>query len=218
MMGYLTIGELLHTEDHAWEELENMLSQGKNKSVIIPAEHDTGADTLYRLQVSTKSYLGAVAYETAGILFDHGWITLLGAGGDGIYGSLPFWNGLLDREGVPALEGMLLVAYDAAGGFFSLNIGRFGNDGHIYYYAPDTLEWESTELAYSGFVSWLADGDLAQYYETFRWKGWQEESNGLQPGEVFTYYPPLWTEEGSGADSSKVKTSVIEAWNTVLGI
>ncbi|MCM3785712.1 DUF2625 domain-containing protein [Neobacillus mesonae] len=215
-MGYLTIKELLHSEDHAWEELKGVLDQGKNGSVIITSEHETGADALYRLQVSTKSYLGAVAYETAGILFDHGWITLLGAGGEGIYGSLPYWNGLLDREGVPALEGMLLVGYDAAGGFFALNIGRFGNDGHVYYFAPDTLEWESMDLAYSGFVGWLADGDLDRYYETFRWQGWEEDSSQLQPGEVFAYYPPLWTKEGSGASSSRAKVSAREAWNTAL--
>jgi len=37
--------------------------------------------------------------------------------------------------------------------FFALDTGRFGQTGHVYYFAPDTLEWESTELAYSGFLT-----------------------------------------------------------------
>ncbi|ASA26273.1 hypothetical protein B9T62_10575 [Paenibacillus donghaensis] len=33
-----------------------------------------------------------------------------------------------------------------------------------WYYAPDTLEWESAELAYSGFLGWLAEGALKLFY------------------------------------------------------
>lgn len=48
---------------------------------------------------------------------------------------------------------------------------RFGQTGHVYYFAPDTLEWESTELAYSGFLNWLAEGDFGLFYQSFRWEG-----------------------------------------------
>ncbi|MFD0713026.1 DUF2625 domain-containing protein [Paenibacillus sp. GCM10027626] len=208
----LSVKELVDRKNHAWEEALDILNKGKNQYTIASREPDTAEDTLYRLQVSTRSYLGAVAYETGGIIIDHGWITLLGAGGSGVYGSLTSWNGLAEDISVHPLEGMLVVAYDAAGGFFALDTGRFGRTGYIYYFAPDTLEWESTELAYSGFLSWLANGDLELFYQTFRWEGWQAEIKQLEPGQVFAYYPPLWSEEGSGETSSKAPVPVAEVW------
>ncbi|AZS15900.1 DUF2625 family protein [Paenibacillus lutimineralis] len=207
------IEELIDAENDSWVELSEMLKDSANTYRIIPAELDTAKETLYALQVSTRSYLGSVAYRTGGILFDEGWITLLGAGRAEICGSLTSWNGLHknDLEFAP-LEGMLVVAYDAAGGFFALDTGRYEGTGLIYYFAPDTLEWESTELAYSGFMAWLADGDLEQFYQTFRWKGWQEQVRQLESDQVLSYYPPLWSEEGDGQNSSKSPISVKEAW------
>lgn len=207
------IEELIDAENDSWVELSEMLKDSANTYRIIPAELDTAKETLYALQVSTRSYLGSVAYRTGGILFDEGWITLLGAGRAEICGSLTSWNGLHknDPEFAP-LEGMLVVAYDAAGGFFALDIGRYEGTGLIYYFAPDTLEWESTELAYSAFMAWLADGDLEQFYQTFRWKGWQEQVRQLESDQVLSYYPPMWSEEGDGENSSKSPISVKEAW------
>ncbi|MCM3040012.1 DUF2625 domain-containing protein [Paenibacillus motobuensis] len=212
------IEELIDAENDSWAELSEMLKNSANTCRIIPAELDAAKETLYALQVSTRSYLGSIAYRTGGILFDEGWITLLGAGGAEICGSLTSWNGLhkhVDPEFAP-LEGMLVIAYDAAGGFFALDTGRYERTGLIYYFAPDTLEWESTELAYSGFMAWLADGDLEQFYQTFRWKGWQEQVRQLEPGQVLSYYPPLWSEEGDGENSSKSPISVKEAWLTAV--
>ncbi|WP_342481813.1 DUF2625 family protein [Paenibacillus sp. FSL L8-0340] len=211
-MHSLSVAELVDLENHAWEEVRELLSQGTRTYRLTAAEPETAAQTLVRLQVSTKSYLGAIAYETGGIVFEHGWITLLGAGGEGIYGSLTSWNGLAASQDIPALPGLLIVAYDAAGGFFGLDVGRFGQSGHVYYFAPDTLEWESTQLAYSGFIGWLAEGDLDLFYETFRWEGWEEAALKLQPGQVFGYYPPLWTKEGSGQFSRKAPIPILEAW------
>ncbi|KAF6628681.1 DUF2625 domain-containing protein [Paenibacillus sp. EKM208P] len=216
-MHTLTVDELVDKDNHAWEEVTNILKEGRNSHHIVSSKSESApGDTLYRLQVSTKSYLGTVAYETGGIVFDYGWITLLGAGGSGIFGSLTSWNGLQEPENVPALEGMLIVAYDAAGGFFGLDTGKFGRSGHIYYFAPDALEWESTELAYSGFFGWLAEGDLDLFYQTFRWNGWQKDMEQLQPGEVFAYYPPLWTQEGGGETSSKSPIDITKVWQAVV--
>lgn len=215
-MDALNVDQLYDREHHAWEELRELLDSGENAWNYVPARREKAEETLVRLQISTRSYLGTVAYETGGMRFDHGWITLLGSGGEGIYGSLTCWNGLDEQSTVPALPGVLVVAYDAAGGFFALDTGSFGHTGHIHYFAPDTMEWESTELAYSGFINWLANGDLQQFYETFRWKGWQDTMEQLRPGEVFAYYPPLWSQEGGGENSTKAPVSVAEAWKTAL--
>ncbi|AWB44654.1 DUF2625 domain-containing protein [Paenibacillus sp. CAA11] len=212
----LSVAELIDLNHHAWDEILDLFRQGANSYALFPANRESAEDTLYRLQVSTKSYLGAIALETGGVQWDSGWITLLGSGCDGIFGSLASWNGLQNPV-ISAADGLLVVAYDAAGGFFALDTGKFGRSGLIYYFAPDALEWESTDLQYSGFVGWLASGDLNLFYQTFRWKGWQEDIKQLEAGQVFGYYPPLWTEEGSGQTSKKAPISIKEAWNLASG-
>lgn len=242
-MDIRSIEQLIDHEHHAWEELLALFRNGSNAYEVLPADPGAAKSTLMGLQVSTRSYLGVVAYETGGILIDEGWIRLLGSGANGIFGSLISWNGLCssndpddskvlrgetpdDDEGdtrtpipstnIPVLSGMMVVAYDAAGGFFAFNTGRFGSDGHIYYWAPDCLEWESTELTYSEFITWLAEGDLSLFYKTFRWDGWAEDTKHLQPEQIHSYDPPLWSQEGGGGTSSISPAPVLEAWKAAI--
>ena len=69
-----------------------------------------GADVLVALQVTTRSPMGAIAFETGGLLFDHGWLRLLGSGSMRLEGDLARWNGLGASALVEAFEGALLVA------------------------------------------------------------------------------------------------------------
>lgn len=242
-MDIRSIEQLIDHEHHAWEELIALFRNGSNTYQVLPADSEAAKSTLMGLQVSTRSYLGAVAYETGGILIDEGWIRLLGSGANGIFGSLISWNGLSSSSGrddskvlrgetpdadagdtralspstnIPVLSGMMVVAYDAAGGFFAFNTGRFGSDGHIYYWAPDCLEWESTELTYSEFITWLAEGDLSLFYKTFRWNGWVEDTKQLQPEQIHSYDPPLWSQEGGGDTSRISPAPVLEAWKAAI--
>ncbi len=214
-MNRRSASDLIDHEHHAWEEILGLLAGSSNAPVVLKASREAGEKTLYLLQISTKSYLGAVALEAGGMLWDNGWVVLLGAGHPELYGSLAGWNGL-EESPFPPLKGMLVVAYDAAGGFFALDTGTFGGHGLIHYWAPDSLEWESTDLQYSGFLNWLAEGDLEQYYSTFRWQDWRKDMAQLASGEIFAYYPPLWTREGGEESSSKAPVSVQEAWRAVI--
>jgi hypothetical protein len=214
-MHRLSVDQLIDHEHHAWNEILELLQGSRNNPVVLKATREDGEKTLYLLQISTKSYMGAVVLEAGAILWDNGWVVLLGAGHPEVSGSLTAWNGLEESD-FHSVDGMLVVAYDAAGGFFALDTGKFGGSGLIYYWAPDNLEWESTELRYSGFLSWLAEGDLDQFYETFRWKDWRGDMAQLAGGQVFAYYPPLWTSEGSGDTSSKTPISIREAWHLAV--
>lgn len=214
-MNRLSAQQLIDHEHHAWEEILKLFEGSSNMPVVLKASRQAGEQALYLLQISTKSYLGAVALEAGGILWDHGWVVLLGAGHPDVCGSLAVWNGL-EESPLQPLKGMLVVAYDAAGGFFALDTGKFGGLGLIHYWAPDSLEWECTELRYSDFINWLAEGDLEQFYSTFRWPDWRKDMAQLAAGQVFAYYPPLWTREGGGITSSKAPISLQEAWRAVL--
>ena len=65
---------------------------------------------------------------------------------------------------------------DILGGFFAVNGGAFGGKvGNVFYYAPDSGEWEDTQLGYSQFLYWALSGDISKFYELYRWDGWRED-------------------------------------------
>lgn len=166
---------------------------------------------LLGLQVTTHATLGAVAYETGGLLIDDGWLRVIGLGAPRFPRSLLDWN-----EGRSA--GFLLVADDAIGGYFAINGGALGDDtGAMYYWAPDCLEWESLEIGYSAFVEWAMSGRLAEFYGTFRWDGWQADLKQLSTDQCFDFYPPLCTKEGSVMTSSRKAVPLAEHYALNVG-
>jgi len=170
--------------------------------ILEPSE--ARAEVLVGLQVTTRSPMGAIAYETGGILIDGGWLRILGSGHPKLQRNIVEWN--RGRSG-----GHLLVADDAIGGFFSINGGAFGDDrGSMYYWAPDTLRWESLGLGYSDFLWWALSEKLTAFYEGLRWPGWEAEVKNAGGDECFTFYPFLWTKQGSVATSARKLVSVAE--------
>jgi hypothetical protein len=142
--------------------------------------------------------MGAIVYETGGLLVDSGWLRVVGSGHPKLPRSLPEWNrGRSTNEEGQSL-GFLLVADDVVGGFYALNGGAFGPDtGHVFYFAPDTLRWESLNgMGYSQFLVWAFSSRLARFYEAMRWQGWESEVSTLNGGQAFSIYPFLWTREG----------------------
>lgn len=210
--------------DDAWEECRAIIINGSNRLTLLDVPTTIGEQTLLNIQVTTRSYLGAIAYNTGGLLIDYGWIKLLGSPHQDVFGDLASWNGqhinqqspLQKNIQLPILEGVFVIAYDVSGGFFALNGGKFGPSKTVFYFAPDCLEWEDTELSYSEFIQWLANGDLQLFYEMCRFEGWQDKAGQLEPDQVLSYYPPLWSKEGSGATSEKKPISIIEAWKNVI--
>lgn len=172
--------------------------------ILEPSE--ARAEVLVGLQVTTRSPMGAIAYETGGILIDGGWLRILGSGHPKLQRNIVEWN--RGRSG-----GHLLVADDAIGGFFSINGGAFGDDrGSMYYWAPDTLRWESLGLGYSDFLWWALSEKLTAFYEGLRWPGWEAEVKNAGGDECFTFYPFLWTKQGSVATSARKLVSVAEQY------
>lgn len=184
--------ELL-SPDPAWPELQLALARATNPIQVLPASDQREA-CLAKLQVTTRSTLGALAHETGGLLVDGGWLRILGSGNSELPRALGFWN---ERLGVP-LESALLVADDVVGGFFAINGGALpGTPGHVHYLAPDTQQWEDLEVGHSQWLSWVFDGNLAQFYEALRWPGWEQEVVALKDGQMFHTWPPAWSREGA---------------------
>src|SRR5690606_41618744 len=76
-----TAAELAAVEDPAWPTLSRMLGRAGVEVVPPPA---WSLEVLYRLQVTVRSTLGALALHTGGVLVDGGWLRIIGGGGAGL--------------------------------------------------------------------------------------------------------------------------------------
>lgn len=202
--------ELYCEKDSAMEEIKKWQSASERKITLLPTEQEKGKKQLVDLQVTTRSSLGAVAFETGGILIHQGWLRILGSGHPHLPRSITSWNQQC------ALNGMLLVADDVIGGFFAINDGMFPDSvGGIWYFAPDSLSWEDLEIGYTDFLHWAMTGDIHTFYETFFWKDWEKDISKLKGDEMFAIYPFLWSKEARELTMdgcSKKPVPALEIW------
>jgi len=103
------------------------------------------------------------------------------------------------------------VADDAIGGFFAIDGGGLGKSpGKVYYWAPDTLEWEEVADDYSNFLLFCFSGNLKKYYSDYRWKGWEKEVSEINGDQTFNFFPPLWSKEGKKIEQNSRKAIPVE--------
>ncbi len=193
----LAVEELINTADPAWPLIKQGIDSATNKVEILPADPAKAKDALYKSQVTTQSPMGAVLYNTGGILIDNGWIRILGSGHARLTRSIPGWNKDKSFREYGEAAGYWLIADDVLGGFFAVNVGTFSRTklGIVYYLAPDNLEWEDMNMTYSEFLLFCFKGNLEKYYEGFRWKDWQKEVSALPGDKVFMFFPFLWSKD-----------------------
>jgi hypothetical protein len=189
-----SLQELLNTDEPAWPLVRSWLDGATNPVEVLPASDPAREEALLATQVTTRSPMGAVIYETGGLLVDHGWLRVLGSGHPRLPRSLPAWNWGRSVRGDGAAPPFLLVADDVVGGFFAINGGLLGDEvGSVYYFAPDSLKWESMTAGYTDWLLWCFSGDLARFYRDYRWSGWVTEVQALAGDRAFTIYPPPCT-------------------------
>jgi hypothetical protein len=214
-----TFEELLNTEEPGWAVVQGWLREATSPVEVLAPVEGNRRSTLVATQVTTRSPMGAIIYETGGILVDHGWIRILGSGCERLPRSLPEWNKgrTFADYGDPAPY--LLVADDVIGGFFALDGGGLGGKvGSMFYFAPDSLRWEAMNMGYSDFVYWCFTGHVAEYYTDYRWRGWQEDVTNLPGDKVFGFYPFLWAKADSLESRSRRPVPVAELYDLQLDI
>jgi hypothetical protein len=205
-----TLEELVDLNDPAMPLVRQWLAEASLPFEVLSASRNSG-DVLTGLQVTTRSPMGAITYETGGVLIDHGWLRVLGSGHPKLPRNIVEWN--INRS-----AGHFLVADDAIGGFFSINGGALGADqGSMYYWAPDTLDWEALGIGYSDFLCWALSDNLTIFYEGLRWAGWERDAQQMAGDQCFNFYPPLWTEQGSVASSFRKAVSLAEQFSFNTG-
>lgn len=199
------LSELIDVEDPAWPLLQRALDAGAAQVDVLPVDAGRGRAALLQLQITARSYLGAIVLRTGGLLVDHGWLRVFGSPAADDAQELP---SLAQVNRFPATPDMswrpgdgLIVAHDLLGGVFALNgaspdeAGRPGEPGEVVYFAPDSLRWEALGVGHGKWLSWLVSGALEQFYEDLRWPGWQDEVEGLAGSQGLSVFPSLWSAE-----------------------
>lgn len=150
--------------------------------------------------------LGTIALYAGGILLDSGWVRVLGSGHPRLGGGLREWNATLGGDVLdPPLDQALIVAYDAVGGFYAINGGAWPTaPGTMHYFAPDSFAWESLDIGHGDFIASAFSENLDQFYESWRWPGWEAEVGALGRDQVISIWPPLGLK-GADASSSPVE-------------
>jgi hypothetical protein len=185
-----TLAELVNEREPAITLIRQWVESAENQCEIF-SPSDARVGVLLETQVTTRSTMGGIAYETGGILVDHGWLRFLGSGHPKLTRTLAVWN--RGRS-----DGLFLVADDAVGGFFAINEGAFGGDvQNLYYWPPDHLEWEPLKMGFTEFFCWSLSSRLAEFYKDLRWPTWKEDVRNLSGDQCFNFFPFLWTQEGS---------------------
>src|SRR5580700_7563210 len=142
-----TLNELVNPDDPGIALIREWISSADNPTEILTPSESRN-EVLLEVQVTTRSTLGALAYDTGGVVVDHGWLRFLGSGHTKLNRTLSAWN---RGRG----DGFYLVADDAVGGFFAINGGAFGDDiQNMYYWPPDRLEWEPLGVGLTDFFRW----------------------------------------------------------------
>ncbi|MFC4812914.1 DUF2625 family protein [Paenibacillus sp. GCM10023250] len=209
-----SLNELIDESESSWLLLQKWVSEATNKVDLLAANPIVAKEVLYKLQVSTKSILGTVAYYTGGILVDDGWLRLLASSASQLHRNLVTWNEVDSNGKCLRLPSSLLIADDAVGGFFALNGGAFNGDmGGIFYFAPDTLEWENLNMKYSDFVNWVCVGNIQKFYETFRWNGWKDDIQEMAGDKGVLIYPYLWAEGQPVSNRARSIVPIEELWD-----
>ena len=175
-----------------WSEIKEVLKKGSNKERILEKKDTAG--TAKSMGINPESTLGQVV-SNAREIYVNQYLRLCGS--DNIV--------TVNRQVKEFYPGnKVVVATDAWGGFFVISNGDFeGHQAKIWYYSPDCLAWEETEMNYTGFISWVADGDLHKYYTNWMWEGFEEYIEGkfkgliggVKSNQAILVYPFLWSNE-----------------------
>lgn len=139
----------------------------------------------------------SVIINCGGIIFDN-WIRFYGSGILNIIEK----NNIIDNNDMD-----IVIGEDIIGGLFGIK------ENMIYYFAPDSLRWESLDIGYVQLMTWLINTPekVNQFYENNRWENWKQDVKNLKIDEGIFIYPYLFTEENiSVNERSRRNVSMME--------
>lgn len=206
-----TADQLINYADPGWKPIKALIDSAVNKVQIMPVDTNQARGAMEELQIGTDNALGTVIYMTGGLLIEQGWIRILGSGSNKLTRAVPSWNKGKTLTEETVKPPYLLVADDALGGFFAMNLGGLGNDGRkMYYLCPWTLQWQALGMSYKEFLQFCFESDLEEFYKPYMSKNWKFDVELLPTDKCYSYVPPLWSKEGKNYAKSVRKYIPIE--------
>lgn len=203
-----TLEQLTNPEQSAWPILSQWIAQARNHCEVIKKDQSSAERELFTMQMPTSSPMGAVIYETGGILIHHGWLRILGSGSFKLPRGLMDWNFSKSFSESGEKPKYLLVADDVIGGYFALNGVSLGEHlGKIYYFSPKDTQWHNLNFSYTEFLAWALNGDMEAFYQGLFWQNWQEEVKQLDGNQLFVFTPDL-SEDKTTAINERQKREV----------
>lgn len=139
-------------------------------------------DTVNQFEEKYSKFQNKFFYEqftnSGGIIIDN-WIRIYGCGDINVVEKNKLYNKDNNMD--------ILIGEDVLGGLFALK------DDLIYYFAPDTNEWENLNIYYTQFLDWILNNNqsINKFYELFRWNKWEEDCKKLKLTEGVSFYPLL---------------------------
>ena len=168
-----------------------------------------GFATSVGLELPMLQFIGL---STGGVIVDGGWIRHLGIGGLGCKRSLMAWNRYIHGAQLSSWP-FVCFADDFIGGFFAINLGGLGeNIGNIFYFGPDTLDWEDLEISHEDFVAWTFTDRTDAFYNGCRSSAWKQEAVRLGADYALSIYPALWEEGPDICERDWNTLTVEELW------
>jgi hypothetical protein len=215
-----SLSELTNTLDPAWIIVENWIKKAEVKVVVLPKDNIRANIEIETAQVTTHSPMGAIIYETGGIIIEDGIIRILGSGNAKLNRGLMEWNRnkSFSKDEKPKF---ILIADDVFGGFFAINGGSLSSDnlGKIFYLAPDTLKWENLDLSYSDFLLFCFSKNINEFYSGFKWKSFDKDFTITDFDKSYSFYPYLFTEEGKEINNvTKKLVPISELWTLYIDL
>ena len=179
-------------EKDLWTEIYDMISNSSKEICVFGGNENTGYGELKKMNLQRKSMLGAIVAFSSGISIDN-WIRIMGQKNLIHKGILAYQS--YQKEST-VLEKMTIVGQDVVGGIFAINIGKYSEGvKKVWYFAPDTLQWECMDMNYAEFVAWAIQGNTDEFYGSMRWNGWKEDCSKAGFDEMILIYPFLWSKE-----------------------
>lgn len=123
-----TLKELINTEEPGWDLVQEWLQEATNPYEILPRDIKRAEEELVRAQITTRSPMGAIIYETGGILIDGGWIRILGSGCERLQRGIMEWNKGKSFDNYGEQPRFLLIADDVLSGYFAINGGGLSEE------------------------------------------------------------------------------------------